>query len=443
VLPLLLVGLTACTSTPLGDSASPDDIALSWQVAAAERSPTTLVLSWDANAPADSLAVEVDTGDDVERHALDPGAGRHLLAGYLPDHDLDVRMVGQHNGHSFASSWQPVHTGAVPVELPSITVDVDSGDALDGRLLLLTQVQSPPAAFVLDEAGHIVWWRIMDDDAWSARARLSRDGQTVLVNHGIDEDDDQPGVRRFSLDGELVDDVLVNHSHRDFVELPDGTLTMLVKDERDVDGQRVIGDGLVEVTPDGDQRAGWSAWDSFTPDLDAIGRADGWTHANHLDYDEATDSYLVTLSHMHAVAAIDRQTATADWVFGGPASDFATPAGDSEPLDGVVHGVHWIDNELLIFENFAERSSDPSSAVAWRLDPHSPDTKETWRWTPDPPVYTATLGNVRRLDSGDTLVNFATSGRIAVVAPDGSVRWQVSTAIGEALGYAVVMDGLR
>ena len=211
----------------------------------------------------------------------------------------------------------------------------------------------------------------------------------------------------------------------------------LAADRREIDGEAVVGDQLIEVSPDGEQTVAWSVFDllEYAAENDHI-EGEDWTHANALSYDIETGSYLVSMSGLTAVLSVDQATRALNWVFSGAYTDFATPEGHTVMLS-FHHGVDLTSDTLVIFEN-ASKDTDASAATEYTLDPDQATVEQMWAYRPEPTIYTPTLGNVQRLDDGATMVNFATAGRITEVLADGTVRWQVATGLGGALGYAEV-----
>lgn len=405
-------------------------------VAPAELAPSALVVTWTATDQLDGLKIACDRGGgSVIEVAADPATGRQILVGFKPQMTVSVRLLAQIDGVLTASDWTTAETGPLSPELPAVLVDAAEEGALGGGAVVVTHVQSPPAVLVVDGDGDIVWWRIMDQDAWVSRARVSADGEHILVNAGLQTLPTPVGMRRLSLDGELVDSVVVEDAHHDFVELPDGTLAFLAAERRDLDGESVVGDQLVEVSPDGQRSVAWSVFDllPYQAETDTI-PGDEWTHANALSYDIDTGSYLVSMSGLTAVLSVDQATATLNWVFGGPYSDFTDAAGHAGLL-GFHHGVDLTGDTLVIFENLSQEL-EASAATEYSLDPEDPTVSQVWTYRPEPTIYTPTLGNVQRLYDGATMVNFATAGRVTEVMPDGTVRWQIATGLGGALGYA-------
>src|SRR6185436_20956790 len=114
----------------------------------------------------------------------------------------------------------------------------------------------------------------------------------------------------------------------DFVELGDGTFAAIAFKEGPLPGEcnevyakskktAVLGNHIVEVAPDGTETEVWDSWDCFDPCVDVDDSlGPGWTFANALDYDEDTDSYLVSLRHLSSIASISRATGECNWIFG-------------------------------------------------------------------------------------------------------------------------------
>ena len=52
------------------------------------------------------------------------------------------------------------------------------------------------------------------------------------------------------------------------------------------------------------------------------------------------------------------------------------------------------------------------------------------------------LGQARRLDNGNTFLNFGGLGEMREVSPDGTTLWQLNTGLGAWFGNAVLLDTL-
>lgn len=434
----LLALLLACASTPVESRAGP-----ALTLSLAEHVPNVVRVSWDPTG---------DGATGVLRHRLpgepwtevpaDPAAGEALVLGLPLDADVEVELDVEAGGELATSPTASITTGPLPTELPGLHVDLAQEGALDGGLLLTTNVQSPPAVIVFDGAGQVVWVRVLDGTSWAGRARPSPDGQHIIVMPVGNDEDPQHELKVLALDGELVETITINEAHHDFTVLDDGTLVTLVYETLDDSPWGPIrADALVERAPDGTQQKVWSAFDSFayTPEADVLD-GDGWTHGNSIEYDPAQDRYLVSFLGLGGIGAIDRSSGELDWFFGGHYSDFVDQDGGVDLLY-FQHGFQLLDTGLLVFEN-GPSSRASSGAVEFAFTEGRPVAQEVWRYQADPGVYTPSLGSVHRLDSGDTIVDFATGGRLAQVSPEGEVRWQISSDLGGAFGYAVWLPGL-
>ena len=97
----------------------------------------------------------------------------------------------------------------------------------------------------------------------------------------------------------------------------------------------LLGNHIVEIARDGTPTEVWDSWDRFDPCVDLSDelyetsvREPGWTFTNALDYDEDTDSYLVSIRHSSTIASIDRATGQCNWIFGSTPSATTVPTGE-------------------------------------------------------------------------------------------------------------------
>ncbi len=350
----------------------------------------------------------------------------------------DVEVVGEDH---------VVETGAQPVVLPGTSRSGAHPHMSAGGFLVTSVMAIPTMAVILDDLGRYVWWYGNDDDEaddWPiTRARLSRDGTSALILHNVPLGDDtlpeEQYILEIALDGSASERIPAHYAHNDFVELPDGTIAFLAEDAREVDGELVYGDRIVEIQPDGSQVEVWSVWDDleYDPDHD-LAKLGYWTHANALDYDEVHDQYYVGARHVHAIFKVDRATGDLVWVFGGSDSDFELLVGEPTALQ---HQFQVLDGGLLVFDN----GDDPdagSRAVEYELDEAAGEAEVVWEYTSDPLVYCFGMGDVTRMETGNTLVTWSTSGMIDEVSPDDELLWRVRLEMGGGLAYMTPVPSL-
>jgi hypothetical protein len=285
---------------------------------------------------------------------------------------------------------------------------------------------------IIDAEGQFVWFYPDHRGLDVYRARLSRDGRSMLYNAASVSGDpaDDSVLVRVSLDGTEETTIAVPLLAHDFVELPDGTITAMVVEYRDgADGEPIRGDSLVEVAPDGTQTVVWDSWACFDPETDIGSDSDlGWTFANALDYDADADAYFLSLRNFSTIVEIDRATGTCPWSIGSTAAT-VTPTGDIFLHE---HQFEFVDADtLVVFDNAGAGSM--SRVVEYALG--ATTAESVWSYTSDPPIFTFVLGDVDRLEGGDTMVDWAVGGQIDRVAPDGTVSWRVNSPLGYAFGF--------
>jgi outer membrane protein assembly factor BamB len=227
----------------------------------------------------------------------------------------------------------------------------------------------------------------------------------------------EEGLRVITIAGDTVLDLRSEDvgygMHHDVTMLPSGNFVALVQTEREVfvEGMGTInqiGDGLLELTPDGDVVWEWWTFDHidaarFPTELSLWGDRGSfdWTHANSVAYVESDDALLVSLRHQDWVLSIDRTTGNLNWRAG--------EEGDFELVSGLwFSGQHSAyltsDGQLSVYDNGNERSSggEYSRGVIYQLDTAAMTAEETFAYTVDP--FTPFIGGHRVLDNGNSLL---------------------------------------
>ena len=207
-------------------------------------------------------------------------------------------------------------------------------------------------------------------------------------------------------------------------ELPDNIATQVKGGlpGTEVNG-KMLGDYLVEMTPDGEPVWEWRTWDHLDPATHPLvmpsnNRAD-WTWGNAV-HELPDGNILLSMRHLSTIVRINRETGNTDWELGPPA------------LSG-AHGVNPLANgNYLIFDNGPYRVDQgtippvnfaPFSRVL-EVDP----TTSTIVWTYTDPArasfWSPLISNPQRLPNGNTLINEGLFGRLFEVTPDGDTVWE-------------------
>jgi hypothetical protein len=293
---------------------------------------------------------------------------------------------------------------------------------------------------IFDADGDFVWYWFEERDLDVYRARLSVDGQSVLYNAAsVSGDPAQDSeLVRVSLDGTSVTSIPIPLLAHDFVEHSDGTLAAIAVEYRGEGKDEVKGNRLVEIAPDGTESTIWTAWDCFDPEeVSGDDPELGWTFANALDFDEEADAYYVGLRNFSSIAKVNRSTGACEWVFSGDGATFDPNSGSDSFLH--QHQFEVTDDSIIVFDNEGSSGLE-ARAIEYSFDPESETAEEIWTYTEG--VQSFVLGDVHRLDDGDTLVTWSVAGQINRADPDGESVWQLNSDIGFAFAFNTYYDDL-
>ncbi len=362
------------------------------------------------------------------------------LLGLQSDTDYFYRVVTWSDGDAAASEIGTIRTGDLPARMPRLTVtgDRDRHDAFT----LVPVLGATTAVLILDADGEIVWYHTEDRDLDFYRVRMSRNGESLIYNAASVSGDpaDDSELVRVALDGSATTSIPVPLLAHDFVELPDGTLAAIVVEYRDFEGERLRGDSIVEVAPDGTQKTVWSAWDCFDPaQVKGDDLEHGWTFANALDYDEAEEAYYLGMRNFSSIAKIGRTTGECEWVFGLHASTFEFTDESASFLH--QHQFEVRGNRILVMDNDGS-AGDESRVLEYELDFDAKIAKQVWTYTADPTVYTFVLGEPTRMRDGTIFVNWSAAGQMERVTADGESVWKLNSGAGAAFGFHTLAESL-
>lgn len=184
----------------------------------------------------------------------------------------------------------------------------------------------------------------------------------------------------------------------------------------EVEGGKIWGDYLVEVTTRGDVVWEWRAWEHLDPEKDALTEVQDsrseWTHCNSV-WEEPDGNLLVSFRNISTIIRVERRTGNILWKLGAPPL-----AGQHAPY-GLANG------NILVFVNGPHRLDDSmphSSAIEV-----NPATGEiVWKFQ-EPRLmnfFSPRISNAQRLPNGNTLVNEGNFGRFFEVTHDGEVVWE-------------------
>ncbi len=436
---VLAVALPACTGDLAGGSG-----AFEVEAEISEVISTVITVEWSVDlSGVDAAYVEFGPDDGYGSTApadlsSDPPY-RTVLMGMKPATEVHYRVVAEVGDEVFASDPGAITTGDPPSGLPELSAEL-SGEVDDGYIVTSLFVSSP-AAVILDRDGDYVWWyEAPSEDFQVSRAHLTPDREHVVF-WSVNLDNTPPGdtsqkLIRVSLDGTEVDSRTVEDGHHDFTVMPDGGITYIEYDMvDDVDGDR-----LIEVSHDGNDREIWSVWEDFDSG-GAGGPGTTFAHFNAIDYYEDEDAFYVSSLGLECLLKVDRASGELLWTMGGDESDFTFDGGRTDFFER-NHQFQRLDDSIVVFVNGSEQTYC-SDVREYAYDGDGGEADLVWSYTPDPCVFSFSLGDVTRLDSGNSLVTFSNQGQIDEVDPDGELLWRLNSSLGGAVGYTTFLEDLH
>lgn len=393
---------------------------------------TVGIVTWSTDlASVEEARIEFELADGGRKLVapvnLEAPDYRTLLLGMKGGSEYSFRIIATGERGTCISEAFSLTTGPVPNRIAQIQQEVLDDQAVASGFIVtsaglgnleetISGVGSSNPMFVFDSDGDIVWyWETPPSGA--SRVRMDWSGQNMWmmslnVNGGMGE------MTRVSMDGLDVErDVSgLEEGHHDFTVLPDGSIAAIAH----------IGDcsGIIERTPDGEIMEVIPDVSDFYVPQDGVFGTVGECHPNYLVYHEEDDTYTISDRNAHVVVKVSRD------------GDLLWQLGGEEPLGNhfeaewdVNHGHQLLDNGNLVL--FSNGWTGNSLVFEFELDESSWTATEVWSY--DGGSASFSLGDVQRLNNGNTLVTYSNAGTIHEVDPQGELVRQVTT---ESLGYS-------
>ncbi len=362
-----------------------------------------------------------------------------VLLGLKSDTEYEFRVVvaDADGAAKLTGEVETVRTGDLPTGMPSLDVEGEGHD-----LYTLVPVLGVTTAItVVDADGDIVWYRTDDRTLDFYRARLSRDGESLIYNAASISGDpaDDSVLVKVKLDGSQAEEIPVPLLAHDFVELGDGTLAAIVVEQRDPDDRAQWGNQIVEINEDGELTTVWSTWDCFDPEEEPGDDPNGWTFANALDYDPEEDAYYLGMRSMSSIVKIDRDSGDCEWVLGLYGSTFEFEQGSARFLH--QHQFQVNGDRVLVFDNEGSLENE-SRVLEYELDFENGVAREVWSYVSDPVVSSFVLGEPTRLGDGDVFINWGAAGQLERVTSEGESIWKLKASVGFVMGFSSLAESL-
>ena len=180
------------------------------------------------------------------------------------------------------------------------------------------------------------------------------------------------------------------------------------------DPERMFGDQVVEVAPDGTEVSVWRSADHLDPETDVIcplETRDAWGGANDLTASPDGSTFLISFRILDTVALVDRASGEIAWKWG----------------PGIISHQHhptYLDNgNVLLLDNGSHRRGLSYSRVI-EVDPSTGEIVWQYQGLPTVSFFTHFTGGAQRLPNGNTLITEGQPGRLFEVTRAGEIVWE-------------------
>lgn len=441
---LLALLLSACTDhevpcTSEVDAASPLVTRVAW--ASGVGGTSTLDFTWGEEAG--------------EGAVIDESATQHVgsIVGVPPLTDVSYTAVTEADGKTWRCEGT-FRTANLAVNTPAVLITVDEPDRRSSERFLVGAMYSSTAdpMFVLDRQGRYRWFLEDDEDHMVLMATPALDGGLIHSRFGRPQGFVDGELIWRDLAGDRVESEPLPGSHHVFRELSDGSVLYLKLDIREAlvagEVRTVIGDSVIERSPDGVERVLFTTWDHLELRDQVImhpvfyPQGIDWVHGNGLFYDEARGTILFSMAHIRTVVEFERGSGTVlrsfrgdiDWTLDG--DDYTVAEGERFRHQ---HDPHYDeDGNLVVFAT--DDASSHSGAHVYAIDETTKTLREIWTHVPDPALQNIVLGQVQELANGNRLVAFPFVGVVQEVTPDEDIVWEARTPLGVAFMQVYLTD---
>lgn len=422
---LLLSLLLAC---------EPQDVASLSAVTVERMGPTVARVSWTSDEPGLGFVrynLPGTVPEETHRDLIATTDHEFIVAGMTPSTAWTLTAITEIEGKELHAQPVQVETEAIPAGAAKI--GASEGEFQSANFLLETTLGAAEGVVIYDRTGSVVLSLPLTLGRLGARARLDSAGSTVSVGVFDAEVLANSYIASFGLDGVELSRTASPYAHHDFVAIPEGW-AYLALDTRQYKGEPVSGDVVVEVDLEGNElRRVWSSWDTWIPngkmETGFYGPSGDWTHANTLEYLEATDEYLISVHNLSTVIQVDRGTGAINRQIGGEDSDLTLASGS-----GFVnqHSPFLRGDTLYLFDNGA---GDVSEVRGYQIDDAAGTYAQSWHIPNPADAYVPLLGDVFHTQDGQTLTSWGSVGIVAEFDAANEQTFRLDLSLGAGFGF--------
>ncbi|MBN1633688.1 MAG: aryl-sulfate sulfotransferase [Ignavibacteria bacterium] len=176
----------------------------------------------------------------------------------------------------------------------------------------------------------------------------------------------------------------------------------------------------------------WRSWDHIPitdcSNQDLYSDTIDYIHGNAIEYD--TDgNIMISSRHLDEITKINRTTGAIIWRLGGKNNQF-TFINDTNGFN-YQHDIRRLKNgNITLYDNGNAHNPPFSRAVEYQLNEQSKTATLVWQYRRNPDVFGPFMGNVQRLDNGNTIIGWGGTISepvltVSEVASDGTVLFEM------------------
>lgn len=373
-------------------------------------SPLAAIASFRTSKLA-SITVEVESknGADPIVNQFETVSTEHQIPiyGLYANEDTQVKLTAHYQDGTSETSTISVKGNSLPSDFVPVRVDLaETAQMADGWTFIMAgSLQG--YVYAIDETG-AVRWLLSEKGLGAAGSLLPLSNGNYLI--GGDKSFGQYykyNLFELNMTGQIVNEYLVNGYHHDAQELPDGNLLILANN---VNGD-IVEDTMYEIDrSSGDIIRTWDLNSYFNvgnyneagqhiSDVNYGADTHDWLHTNGMDYDEETNSVLISCRHQDAVFSMSLDTGEINWILSNPddlwpdylKDKLLTPVGSDFEWQYGQHNISLLPNgDIMMFDNGDYRSKDAASvlpategysrAVIYRIDKENMTVSQVWEF---------------------------------------------------------------
>ena len=346
---------------------------------------------------------------------------RTLLLGMKASKSYHYQIVGRSGNTQCTSPDYTITAGGCPTSIKRPTVTTSSGvskSQLDGGFVVMEgyKATTDDYAYILDGDGDVVWCYKPTGFSDLTATRMSWDGNYMWMVHG-NVPSGTSHMGRVSMDGAEFKDYTSQFTglNHDAVVLPNDAGVAYI----------AYSSGTCDDIKE------WSPTTNSSKTIINSGKVftSGACHCNAIKYDSSDDSLIVSEDDHSAYFKVGRD-GTVKWVLGGGTFNQFDKSGGGVSTWTGEHNLHILGKDssglfhILFFNNGQSGTSTTSAnslAREFAIDLTAMTTKEVWKYASNPGIQNQVMGDVQRLDNGNTIVAYSLVGVIHEVDSSGNL----------------------